>query len=93
MMMIVKQLAECMSGGGNQSTRRKPASVPLSTTDPTRPDPGSNPGRRSGKKGLTAGGTARPSHPNCSYGLQNNLYLKGFAVYKDGTVSKIPHRL
>jgi hypothetical protein len=29
MMMIVEQLVEGMSGRGNRSTRRKPASVPL----------------------------------------------------------------
>jgi hypothetical protein len=38
-----------MSGKGNRSTRRKPASVPLSTTDPTWPDLGTNPGCPCGK--------------------------------------------
>jgi hypothetical protein len=37
-------------GRGNRSTGRKPApSATLSTTNPTWPDPGSNPGRRGGK--------------------------------------------
>jgi hypothetical protein len=39
-----------MSGRGNRSTRRKIwRSAAYSTTYPTRPDPGSNPGRRSRK--------------------------------------------
>jgi hypothetical protein len=37
-------------GRGNRSTRRKPAT--LSTTNPTWPDPGLNPGRR-GRKSAT----------------------------------------
>jgi hypothetical protein len=36
-------------GRGNRSTQRKPAPTPLSTTNPTWPDPGLNPGRRGGK--------------------------------------------
>jgi hypothetical protein len=43
---------ECgaITGRGNWSTRRKPVPVPLSTTDPTWLDLGSNPGRRGGKQ-------------------------------------------
>jgi hypothetical protein len=37
-------------GRGNRSTRRKPVPAPLCpTTNPTWPDPGSNPGRHGGK--------------------------------------------
>jgi hypothetical protein len=38
-----------MSGRGNRSIRRKSAPVPLSTTDRTWPDLGTNPGRRGQK--------------------------------------------
>jgi hypothetical protein len=64
---------ECGAVGGktgksNRSTQRKPAPVPaLSTTNPTYPDPNSNPGRRSSK----------PATNSLNYGMaeiMSNMY-------------------
>jgi hypothetical protein len=53
-------------GRGNRCTRRKPAPVLLlSTTNPTWPDPGSNPGRRGGK----------PATNRLRYGMATGLML------------------
>jgi hypothetical protein len=49
MMMIVEQSVGCELAGETEVLGEKPASDTLSTTNPTLPDPGSNPSRRGGK--------------------------------------------
>jgi hypothetical protein len=79
MMMIVEQLVERMSGRGNWSTGRKPAPVPLSTTDPTWFYPGSNPnpkpglcGRKPATNRLSCGTTFTCYIPNARKSYSNS---------------------
>jgi hypothetical protein len=46
MIVTMEEFGGVKIGRGNRSTRRKPA---LSTTNPTWPDPGANPGHLGGK--------------------------------------------
>jgi hypothetical protein len=49
MRVIVEQLVEWRLGGKPKYSEKTYSSATLSTTNPTWPDPGSNPGRRGGK--------------------------------------------
>jgi hypothetical protein len=57
-------------GKGNRSTRRYAAPAPLSTTNPTWPDPGTNTGRRVGK----------PASNCLSYGVWSTLRSVCFSI-------------
>jgi hypothetical protein len=75
-------IGEMKIGRGNRSTRRKPAPAPLCpTTNPTWPDPGSNPGRRSGK----------PATNRLSYGAATAARLLNIQ-YHTPTICQLPSR-
>jgi hypothetical protein len=58
MMMIAEQSVECEIVGKPKYSEKTCPSATLSTTNPTWPEPGSNPGRRGGK----------PANNRLSYG-------------------------
>jgi hypothetical protein len=69
-------------GRGNRSIRRKLApSATLSTTNPTRPDPGSNPGRRGGKSATNRLSCGAASKQNYSY-IFDEFRLNGYTRFR-----------
>jgi hypothetical protein len=53
MIMIVEQSVECKFPGKTKVLGKKPSRATWSTTNPTLPDPGLNPGCRCGKPDVT----------------------------------------
>jgi hypothetical protein len=77
-------------GRGNRSTRRKPA--PLSTTNPTLPEPGSNPGRRGGNPAtncLSYGAALQYLNENMG---RDVLVTSGFHQVHGGSAKRISMR-
>jgi hypothetical protein len=68
---------EDLQGKPKYSEKTCPSAI-LSNTNPTCPDPGSNPGRRRGSQRLTAWAMARPKTKTYTQSIINHVLLRTF---------------
>jgi hypothetical protein len=79
---VIVRMENRVQGKPKYSEKTYPSAT-FSTTNPTSPDPGSNPGRRGGKPAtnlLSYGAVGHRLNSSSTFSLNGNIYLLGFMV-------------